>query len=143
MPTASLITSDRREPKWGLRPARAEASLRMNIRPDLRSSVSAVGLNAGFRARATSQMSAMRRAAVERIAGMGRDDDLHLALQLRGEAGREAAEIALGDIEGQAQRWRERLTEQGHRPEQVERLVREYRTTALLALQRRAMAARA
>jgi hypothetical protein len=115
----------------------------MSLRPDLRSSVSAVGLSAVFQGRATSLMSDMRRAAVERVASIGQGDDLDLALRLPGEAGREAAAIVLGDIEGQAARWRERLTEQGHRPEQVERLVREYRTTALLDLQRRAMAARA
>jgi len=63
-------------------------------------------------------MSDMRRAAVERVASIGKGDDLDLAMKLTGDAGREAAAIVLGDVEGQAERWREQLVAQGYKPEQ-------------------------
>ena len=58
-------------------------------------------------------------------------------MHLKGEAANEAFGIIAGDVEGQVEWWREQLREQGHGPDQVERLVSEYRRAAMRDLRRR------
>jgi hypothetical protein len=82
----------------------------------------------------------VRCAAVERFESM--NVDWAGIMHLEGEAAAEAFGIIAGDVEGQVEWWRERLAEQGHGPEQVDRLVSEYRRAAMRNLRERMLKAR-
>ena len=102
---------------------------------DLRATASPLAVAAGLRASQEALASRLRQAAVARFDSM-KVDWIGIML-LKGEAADEAFGIIAGDVEGQVEWWRETLRQQGHEPDQVERLVGEYRRAAMRNLRER------
>jgi hypothetical protein len=112
----------------------------MKVRADLLHTTSALTIASGIVAAGEAQASRMRRAARERFDSM--KVDWAGIMHLKGEAADEAFRIIAGDVEGQVEWWRETLRQQGHEPDQVERLVSEYRRAAMRDLRRRVAGAK-
>src|SRR5215203_2419172 len=102
---------------------------------DLRATASPLAVAAGLRASQEALASRLRQAAVARFGCM--KVDWAGIMLLKGEAAVEAFGIIAGDVEGQVEWWRETLRQQGHEPDQVERLVAEYRRAAMRNLRER------
>jgi hypothetical protein len=100
--------------------------------------VSAFALVAADRARDEGERSLMRRRAHERLEEIGRDLGDWAALgELSGERWEQARAIMREEIAAACDWWRAQLAEQGHAPDRVEVLVREYRGAFMRGLRGR------
>ena len=100
----------------------------MPLPPRIETQASTAALVAAERTRNEGEHSRMRRAAVERIDQMGRENglswpDLKLLSDGRDDI---AAQVLRREVADACDWWRAHLTHQGHAPETVERLVKAY-----------------
>jgi hypothetical protein len=105
---------------------------------------STVALVAAERTRNEGEHSRMRRAAVERLDQMERENEIDWPLLKQMSEGRDeiAVQVLQHEVQDAADWWRSQLQQQGHEPEAVERLVRAYADAFWTELRDRILRAR-
>ena len=96
--------------------------------PRIETQASTVALVAAERTQNEGEVSRMRRAAVERIDQMERENEIEWPMLKQMSEGRDeiAVQVLQHEVQDAADWWRLKLREQGHDPETVERLVKAY-----------------
>ena len=96
--------------------------------PRIETQASTVVLVAAERTRNEDMHSRMRRAAIERLDQMERENEIEWPLLKDLSEGRDklARAVVQREVEAACDWWRDQLRAQGHAPELVERLVRAY-----------------
>ena len=96
--------------------------------PRIETQSSTVALVAAERTRNEGGHSRMRRAAIERIDQMERENEIEWPMLKQMSEGRDeiAVQVLQHEVQDAADWWRSQLQQQGHAPETIERLVRAY-----------------
>ena len=112
--------------------------------PRIETQASTVALVAAERTQNEGEVSRMRRAAVERLDQMERENEIDWPLLKDLSEGRDdiAAQAIQREVADACDWWRAQLQQQGHEPEAVERLLGAYRSAFWVTLRDRILRAR-